>query len=115
MHHQQQIREAVGGDADTELLSRELYHPVLETFMLALPHAFCNVAPGENTLIHVRITGQSGGNWYLFRKHDRWELTKNCRDNVTSIIIDQVVAWKLFTKGLSHQDANASVVINGNK
>jgi hypothetical protein len=115
-HHQQQIREAVHGDVDTELLSRELYSPVLETFMLALPHAYRNVAPDVDTVIHVGIKGLAGDNWCLFRKHDRWDLTKNCKDNVTtSIIIDQSAAWKLFTKGLSRQDAYAIAIINGNE
>jgi uncharacterized protein (TIGR03083 family) len=117
-HHQQQIREAVHGDADKELISRELYAPVLETFMLALPHAYRAQSAEAGTLVHVTISGSAGGDWYLFRKHDQWELTRSrSPDDIaaSAIIINQQIAWKLFTRGMSHDEALISVAIKGNK
>ena len=47
-HHQQQIRDAVGKPG---ILSRELYAPVIETFMLALPFCYRNTKAPIGTVI----------------------------------------------------------------
>src|SRR4051812_21987168 len=51
-HHQQQIREAVNRPG---IMTRELYYPLLDTFIRVLPHAYRNVGAPENTTISVQI------------------------------------------------------------
>ena len=68
-HHQMQIREAVGANG---LLSSELYHPVLQTFMMALPHAYQSVRAEENDVVQVTITGEGGGKWSIQFLRQQW-------------------------------------------
>jgi uncharacterized protein (TIGR03083 family) len=110
-HHQQQIREAVQQPGIT---SRDLYHPVLETFMRAMPHTYRNVEASAETQVRITITGEAGGSWGLKRTVSGWVLTPAQEIvNNTEITITQEVAWKLFTKGLTAEEAAGSVRIEG--
>ncbi|PYY00489.1 MAG: hypothetical protein DMG64_16785 [Acidobacteria bacterium] len=53
-HHQQQIRVAVGRPG---ISNRELYFPVLDTFMRGMPHAFRSVRARERTIVEIEISG----------------------------------------------------------
>jgi hypothetical protein len=96
-HHQQQIREAVGKPGIT---GRELYHPVLDTFMRALPHVYRDVHADSGAAVQVSITGESGGDWFLV-KTDCWQLT-NANSGYPSarVLVPDSIAWRFFTKGL---------------
>ncbi len=110
-HHQQQIRDAVGKPG---IMSRELYFPVLDTFLRALPHAYRNVTapPGHTVAIHV--TGDAGGSWFLQCRQDSWELSRNPADETQAeVTIPQSIAWKLFTKGLSEESARKHIHVYG--
>lgn len=110
-HHQQQIREAVG---KTGLMTKELYHPVLDTFMMALPYTYRNANAPANTVIQVSISGEAGGNWFLVKK-DNWELLKtNNLPATAQCNIDGDIAWKLFTKSWRKDDVQKYVSITGN-
>lgn len=74
-HHQQQIRDAVGKPG---ILTKELYHPVLDTFMMALPYTYRHLEAVESTVIQVTITGEGGGNWFLEKKKNG-----NCVKRIT--------------------------------
>src|SRR5579859_6258597 len=63
-HHQQQMRVAVDRPG---ISSRELYYPVLDTFMRGLPHAFRSVQAAEGRVVQIEISGEAGGSWYLLR------------------------------------------------
>ena len=58
-HHQRQIALAVG--RPTPIDARRLYHPVLETFLRALPFTYRGVDAPDGTTVLVSITGEAGG------------------------------------------------------
>lgn len=100
-HHQQQIRIAVAPPASavaTEIMIRELYFPVLETFMRALPRTYASVPAADGTAIKVNVTGPAGGSWFLVRRADRWHLAKSePGHSVAEVSIPDSLAWRLFT------------------
>lgn len=110
-HHQQQIREAVGEDA---IMSRELYFPVLDTFIRVLPHSYCDVSAEPGTVLAIHITGEAGGSWFLSRRKENWELSRDLRSGIQAeVTVPQAVAWKLFTKGLTRDAAQQHLQISG--
>lgn len=113
-HHQQQIREAVG---KTEaLMTPELYYPCISTFMRGLPHTYRNVKADEGTAIEIAVSGNSGGSWFLVKKHNNWALEdeQEARRGAT-IVLKPHVAWKLFTKGISATEGISESIIEGDK
>jgi len=112
-HHQQQIRDAINKPG---IMTREFYYPLIDTFMHALPYTYRNVAAAENTLLCFHVDGDIGGVWYLARKNQQWLLTKASTDAVsTEVVLDPDTAWKLFTKGISSEEAKRKAVIKGDK
>ena len=111
-HHQQQIREAVNKQG---ILTRELYYPVLDTFMMALPYSYLGVNAGENTVVQVIITGEAGGKWFLTKRED-WTLSKQNTLPVSACaVIDGTIAWKLFTKSWSRAEASNYITLTGDR
>jgi uncharacterized protein (TIGR03083 family) len=107
-HHQQQIREAVNQPG---IITDELYHPVLSTFLLAMPHAYRNLQlPATVT---ISISGPGGGDWCVANSMGSWALTKPATDADAHISISSDNAWKLFTKGLSSEAAKQAVQVYG--
>lgn len=97
--HQQHIREAVGAPLLTE---RQWLFPVLDTFLRALPHTYRDVTTPEGAAIHFQITGEAGGDWSLLHQEQRWQLLVGRAPNaVATARLDQDLAWRLFTKGVS--------------
>lgn len=110
-HHQQQIREAVGKDG---IMSRELYFPVLDTFMRVLPHTYRQVNAAPESTVAVHVTGVAGGSWFLSWRAENWELSRNPSGQIkTEITVPSEVGWKLFTKGLSEEAARQHLRISG--
>lgn len=111
--HQQQIREALGRPGLTE---RRFFAPVLATFVHALPHTLRSVAAAEGARLRLRIIGDSGGAWQAVRVAGRWQL---CRDEPASVDatlpLDQDLAWRLFTRGISAAQARPSVSLDGDQ
>ncbi|MGH9681327.1 MAG: maleylpyruvate isomerase family mycothiol-dependent enzyme, partial [Candidatus Acidiferrales bacterium] len=68
-HHQQQIRVAVNQPG---IMTRELYHPVLDCFLRALPHTYRDIPAKPGTLAKFHVSGECGGSWHLFRKDVGW-------------------------------------------
>lgn len=113
--HQQHIRDAVGKPG---LKDQQFLKPVLATFMMALPFALSKVDLSVETTADVFITGDSGGFWRV-RKSSRsasWTFAEadETAPNA-SVLIDQDLAWRLFTKGLSPPDAVSSVDAKGDE
>lgn len=105
-HHQQQIRLAVGREG---IMTRELYHPVLDTFMRALPHRYRSVAAPDDQVITIVVTGDCGGQWALLREPGGWRLKdKAPAANSARIDVPQEIAWRIFTKGISVSEARSS-------
>jgi uncharacterized protein (TIGR03083 family) len=111
--HQQHIRDAVGRPGFKERL---VFAPVLATFVWALPQAFRNVQAIEGTLIHLRITGEAGGEWSLKRELGSWVLGRaNSSPADTLVVLDQETAWRLFTKGISKDEALRNWTFQGDE
>jgi uncharacterized protein (TIGR03083 family) len=111
--HQQQIRDAVERPG---LKERRFFAPVLATFVRALPHTFRDVTADEQTLVQLTITGESGGQWFLLRENGRWILGEDAPTNPQArVTIDQEDAWRLFTKGISKDQALERALIEGNR
>ena len=113
-HHQQQIRAVFGlGDV---LYQRELYFPYLDTSLRALPHHYREVMAEEGEVIQVTVTGESGGDWYLYRSIHNWLLVTDChRVPSCSIKIVPEIAWRLFSKGIKPEEAKLYIGIEGNE
>lgn len=111
-HHQQQIREAVNKPG---IMTEDLYHPFLDTFMRALPFTYRHTAAAEGTVIQVTLTGVGGGHWYLV-KNAQWELIPTpASEPAAHTTIDGSVAWKLFSKSWRRKDAGPYVTIGGDQ
>jgi len=111
--HQQHMRDAVNKPG---LKDRRFFAPVLETFVRALPHTFRDVQANTGTLIQLIISGEAGGEWYLLREKQQWILGKDATANSdASVSIDQETAWRLFTKGISEDEALHKTTVKGNQ
>lgn len=109
-HHQQQIREAVGKPG---ILSRELYFPVLDTFMRALPHTYRDVTAPNTTRVRVTVSGDAGGRWEIVRDQNRWIRTAPSGVARAEVTIDTETSWQLFTKGMSADEARGRIEVAG--
>jgi uncharacterized protein (TIGR03083 family) len=113
-HHQEQIRLATNRPGN--MMTPLLYHPVLDTFLRGLPHAYRDVTAAANTALLVEISGDCGGQWCLLRSQDSWSFTSDLPTVIAShIIIPQSIAWRLFTKGIGRDSARAKLTIFGDK
>lgn len=111
-HHQQQIRLAVG--KENELLDKEFYFPFLDTSMRALPYHYRHVTANKNDMIKFLVSGDNGI-WYLLYTGESWELLTECEtEPLSEVTIDREVAWQIFTKGLSREQARDHIQVKGN-
>jgi uncharacterized protein (TIGR03083 family) len=111
-HHQQQIRDAVNKQG---IMTAALYHPCLDTFMMALPYTYRDVHAAAGTVLQFTITGEGGGDWYLIME-DKWKRSKTpAATPAAHTIIDGSVAWKLFTKSWRRKDVQNHVEIKGDQ
>jgi uncharacterized protein (TIGR03083 family) len=112
-HHQQQIRLAVDKPG---IMTRELYYPVLDCFLRALPFTYRNVSAKPGTFVQVNISGECGGSWYLYRAVQTWQLIEEpLGDKVAEIVIPQEIAWRIFTKGIDRDSALSQVKVVGDR
>ena len=113
LHHQQQIREAVNKPG---IMSREFYYPLIDTFMQALPHTYRKVSGNAGQTIQVTVTSEAGGEWFLVYENSGWNLRKDKPARIDSIIsIEPGIAWKLFTKALTGNEAEKKIKFTGNE
>lgn len=111
--HQAQIRLALGRPG---IMDRELYHPVIDAFIRALPHTYRDVEAGEGTLLAFRVTGDAGGTWFLLRQGERWHLGCDAQGvPAADVSIPEDVAWRLWTKGIGTEDARRSINVAGDE
>ena len=109
--HQQQIRDAVGRP---DIMTHELFHPFLDTFMFALPYTFRSVAAPDGTAVKLQVTTEAGGTWFVVRRDDQWQMTREAAEiPITEVIIDPDMAWKLFSKSFRPEQVKEKVTITG--
>ena len=111
-HHQQQIRLATNRPG---IMTPDLYHPVLDCFLRGLPHLYHDVDAPADTVLHVEISGDCGGHWFLSKTSAKWEFVKPAGVNVAAqVTIPQQLAWRLFSKGIDRDSARSQISIQGN-
>jgi len=110
-HHQQQIRLAIG--SEQELLKEKWYFPYLDTSVRALPHNYRNVEGKDKDLVKFTFLGEATKSWFLYYDSG-WELLANTnQEPVSEVKIRDDYAWRIFTKGISKQEAIANSEIIG--
>lgn len=112
-HHQQQIRDATGKHG---IMTRQLFYPVMDTFMCGLPYSYRNTYADTGSIVQVTIESEIGGDWFLTRIENGWKLSKEYQANITSSIsIEPDIAWKLFTKAVTPEKASNFITITGDR
>jgi uncharacterized protein (TIGR03083 family) len=112
-HHQQHIRDAVERPGFKE---PRFFAPVLDAFARALPHTFRDVDAPDGTLVTLTLSGESGGQWHLLREAGSWNLYREVDQRPDAeVVIDEDVAWRLFTRGLDRHEAQGTVTIVGDQ
>ena len=112
-HHQQHIRDAVGRPG---LRAPRFFAPVLDAFVRALPNAYRGVGAVDGALVALTISGESGGRWILSREGDCWNLyTGVAQAPDAEVMMDEDVAWRVFTRGVSRNEALPQVRIEGDR
>jgi uncharacterized protein (TIGR03083 family) len=111
--HHQHICDA----ADiTSLKEARFVHPVLSTFVYALPQTYHDTAAPVDTLVKLVIRGEGGGTWHLVREAEGWALYRDTDlTPTTSISIDTDTAWRLFTKGLEAETVRQRADVEGDR
>lgn len=111
--HQQQIRDAVNKPG---LKEKRFFHPVLDTFVRALPHTYKDIPVADMIVIQFGVTGEAGGTWYLVGEAKRWSLyTAVELQPIAIVTMDQETCWRLFTKGMNKDQAKANTTIEGDQ
>ena len=112
-HHQQHIRDAV----DRPDLKQPRYlTPVLSTFARALPQAFRTSEAPEGTIVTLTILGDSGGRWSVQREDQAWCLYRGASEHPEAeVSLHEDIAWRLFTRGISREQAQANDTITGDR
>lgn len=112
-HHQQQIRHATNRPG---IMTPDLYHPVLDCFIRALPYAYRNIEASPSTAVQLDITGDCGGTWLLTKADAGWNFSRQFTSDPTAhVAIPQEVAWRVFTKGIERSAALAQSSLQGDR
>ncbi len=109
-HHQQHIRDAVGQPGQTD---PRFLHPVLATFAYALPAALHDTDAPVGTIAHFHVHGEAGGDWSVERQPNGWQLYTGVPATAAARVdLDQDRAWRLYTKGISPQEAQGAATFS---
>jgi hypothetical protein len=112
-HHQQHIRDAAGQPG---LKEARYMAPALATFVWGLPRAFRATPAAEGTAVTLTIAGASGGRWSLRREGGAWRVYAGAAERpAAEVTLDEDVAWRLFTRGLSGDAALERVALSGER
>jgi uncharacterized protein (TIGR03083 family) len=111
--HQQHIRDAVGKPG---LKERRWFAPVLDAFVRGLPRVLRDAPADDGTALRLTITGDAGGEWVALRHDGDWMLAAAPHMPVGATVeLDEDHAWRLFTKGMSKEEARRVARIEGNE
>lgn len=108
--HQQQIRDAAERPG---LLEPAWLAPVLATFVLGLPRALGKAGDVGET-VQLTVTGAAGGTWAARREAACWVMAPGPTDAPTAAVtLDQDTAWRLFTRGITPNQARQRAELQG--
>jgi hypothetical protein len=89
---------------------------VLDAVVRALPRTYRAIEAEDQTIFALTISGNSGGRWFLVRENQRWNLFVEAPGEPRAeVAIDQDIAWRLFTKGVSKEHAISCARITGDR
>jgi uncharacterized protein (TIGR03083 family) len=109
--HQQHVREAVGRPGLNE---RRWLGPVLEAFVRGIARVLATDSRPDGTTLRLVISGDAGGDWVAQRRQGAWVLgTDPDVAADATVTLDDRIAWRLFTKGLSMAEAKHAARIEG--
>jgi hypothetical protein len=98
------------------LKERKFFHPVLDTFVRALPHTYRDVAVTGTTVVKLVVMGDAGDAWYVVGDADGWSMYKEVELQPDSVVtMDQEMCWRLFTKGIDKERARIDIRIAGDE
>jgi uncharacterized protein (TIGR03083 family) len=111
--HQQQIRDAVQKPG---IMTRELFHPFIDTLIHAWPHTFRGINAAEGTKVSLVLSSEIGGQWNIVRSAAGWHLHKGpLPDSHARVTIDPGTAWKLFSKSWTPAMVMGKVELSGDR
>jgi len=65
-------------------------------------------------MVHLHVAGAGGGDWSVQRNQLGWQLYQGGpTDAAAHVNVDQAVAWRLYTKGLTPAEAQVAATITG--
>jgi len=68
----------------------------------------------EGTTIGVHVAGEAGGDWSLVNQQHAWQLfAGRAPEAVSQVSLDQDIAWRLFSKGITPEQARARIEMKG--
>jgi hypothetical protein len=112
-YHQQQIRDAVGKPGFKQ---PQYFAPVLATFVHALPKTFQSANAADGTVVVLTLTGDSGRPWSISKEVQGWKLYEGAASLPDAqVSLDQDTAWRLFTKGISKEEALSHASLLGDE
>lgn len=110
-HHQQQLRDAT---ERPPLYAPSLLVPVLETFARGLPFAYRNFEAQSGTTVLISTTDSITLNWTLKRDRSTWSLWSGIDSAAqTSIIVPANIAWRIWTKSTTPDEARQHIQVVG--
>jgi hypothetical protein len=112
-YHQQQIRDAVGKPGFKQ---PQYFAPVLATFVHALPKTFQSANAADGTVVVLTLTGDSRQPWSISKEGQGWKLYEGAASLPDAqVSLDQDTAWRLFTKGISKEEALSHASLLGDE
>ena len=83
--------------------------------MRALPYAYRDIAASVGDAARIHIPGECGGTWLLDRRTEGWSLVTSADPSriVSNTSIAPEIAWRIFTKGISPENAREHATIEG--
>ena len=113
-HHQQQIRLATDRPG---IMTRELYYPVLDCFMRALPFRYRDQSaePLERTCGSTSQENAAEAGISIAMAIAGCRLRRPQGRQVSETTIPQEIAWRVFTKGIDRESAAAQVSVTGDR
>jgi hypothetical protein len=94
-------------------MTPELYHPVLDCFLRALPFHYRAISAPSGAAIRIHVSGDCGGDWHLYRDESWMLASEPVGTIVATVTIPQDIAWRIFTKGIAPEPAREHVRVTG--